>query len=310
MTKRIALTGATGFLGSHLIEELLSRGYLVNALTRKEQPAKESVQWVHGDLENEHALTQLIEDCDTIINVAGLIKAKKASDFMVANAHAVVKLKSIAKKATHNPLFIQISSFAARERHLSDYAESKYQGEEMLKIGDDIRWTILRPPAVYGPGDIETLKIFKVVNSGFAFFPANKKNRVSWIHISDLCNAIATLVETENCEKKTYEVDDGVSNGYSHEEFFKIAAQVMNKSVVSATIPKPVLKTIGSINQILSTLMNYAPMVTSKKVNEICHSDWVLNKNIDFKSTGWLPKIRLTDGLKETLDWYKNNEYI
>lgn len=310
MTKRIALTGATGFVGRHLIEELLSRGYSVNALARKEQQQKEGVQWIYGDLENENALTQLIEGCDTVINVAGLIKAKKANDFMIANAHAVAKLKSILKKSPQNPLFIQISSFAARERHLSDYAESKYQGEEMLKIGNELRWTILRPPAVYGPGDTETLKIFKVVKSGFAFFPGNKNNRVSWIHISDLCSAIATLVETENCENITYEVDDGAPDGYSHEEFFKITAKVMNKSVVSTTIPKPVLKIFGSINQVFGALLNYAPMVTSKKVNEICHTDWVLNKNIDFKSTGWRPKKRLTDGLKETLDWYKNNEYI
>ncbi len=310
MTKRIALTGATGFVGSHLIKNLLSRGYLVNALARKEQQTEDGVQWIYGDLENENALAKLIEDCDTVINVAGLIKAKKTSDFMSANAHAVTKLKSISKKSPHNPLFIQISSFAARERHLSDYAESKYQGEEILKIGDEVRWTILRPPAVYGPGDIETLKIFKVVKSGFAFFPANKNNRVSWIHISDLCDAIATLVETENCENTTFEVDDGAPDGYSHEEFFKITAKVMDKSVISTTIPKPVLKIIGSTNQVLGKLMNYAPMVTSKKVNEICHSDWVLNKNIDFKTTGWHPKIRLEDGLKETLDWYKNNKYI
>lgn len=310
MTKRIALTGTTGFVGGHLLEELLSRGYLVNALTRKNQPPKDGVKWTLGDLQNEAALADLLDGCDIIINVAGLIKAKSAQEFMSANSLAVATLKSIVNKSSLNPLFIQISSYAAREPQLSDYAESKYQGEEMLKIGDEIRWTILRPPAVYGPGDTETLKIFKIIQHGLVLYPANKDNRVSWINISDLSIAIADLIEIKNCEKKTFEVDDGAANGYSHEEFFNTASQIMGKSTVKITIPKIFLKIIGSMNELFGMLLNYAPMASSDKINEICHDDWVVDKKLDFQETGWTPKTNLNDGLKETLDWYKNNEYI
>lgn len=310
MTKRIALTGATGFVGQNLLEELLSRGYQVNALTRKIQNPKTGVNWIPGDLQNIDALTKLLDGCDVLINVAGLIKAKSKEEFMSANAHAVATLKSIVNKSHLNPLFVQISSYAARERHLSDYAASKYQGEEMLKIGDQIRWTIIRPPAVYGPGDTETLKIFKVINNGIALYPSDKNNRVSWIHISDLCVAITDLVELENCEKKTFEVDDGADNGHSHEEFFEISSKLLSKTPIKLTAPRFFLKIIGWTNELFAVLLRYAPMVSSKKVNEICHSDWTLDQNLDFRNTGWKPKIKLKDGLKETLDWYRNNEYI
>lgn len=310
MTKRIALTGATGFVGSHLLDELLSRGYFVNALARKEQPPREGVNWILGDLQNEGALTELIDGSHVIINVAGLIKAKSANDFMAANSQAVATIKSIVKKSSLNPLFIQISSYAAREPQISDYAMSKYQGEEMLKIGDEIRWTVLRPPGVYGPGDTETLKIFKAIRYGVAFYPASKNNRVSWIHVADLSNAIADLSEMENCEKKTFEVDDGTANGYSHEEFFNTTSLLMSKSPLRITVPRVVLYAIGSVNELLGILLNYAPMVSAKKVNEICHDNWTLNTSIDFQKTGWSPKINLKDGLEETLDWYKNNQYI
>ncbi len=310
MTKQIALTGATGFVGRNLLKELLSQGYQVNALTRKEQSPEQGVNWISGDLQNEVALKALLQDCDALINVAGLIKAKSADEFMDANAHAVTRLKTILKESPKSPLFIQISSYAAREPQLSDYAFSKYQGEEMLKIGDQINWTILRPPAVYGPGDVETLKIFKIINHGLSLFPANKDNRVSWIHVSDLSKAIANLIEAPDINKKTFEVDDGAENGYSHEEFFTIAAKLIDKNPIKLTASKFILKVIGSLNDLFGFILNYAPMVSSKKVNEICHEDWVLNKELDLQKTGWEPKIPLNSGLKETLDWYKNNEYI
>ena len=102
------------------------------------------------------------------------------------------------------PHFIQISSLSAREPQISDYAFSKYQGEENLKNNKtSLNWTIVRPPGIYGPQDTETLKIFSMLKWHFALFPANRHNRVSWIHVNDLVKAISLLIENKNILAKS-----------------------------------------------------------------------------------------------------------
>lgn len=310
MTKIIALTGATGFVGRHLLHALASEGYVIKALTRRPQSDLKNVIWVSGDLENQSSLKELVDDVDVIINVAGLIKAKTLDEFMLANATAVKNLL-YAIGPDKKPHFIQISSLAARKESISDYAFSKKQGETFLKSDQKkLPWTIVRPPGIYGPGDRETLKIFKMLKSRVALYPSNRKNRVSWINVTDLVSAIIHLMNNENYYQKVLEVDDGNKEGYSHEQFYHTASNILHINPFYVTVPKFILKIVGHTNDILGRLFSYAPMLSSKKVNEICHPDWVCRKNDDFHMDDWHEKVDLKSGLKETLDWYKNNEYI
>lgn len=308
MTKTIALTGATGFVGGHLLDELVTRGFTVKALTRRPQKNIDNVTWISGDFENCAALNELNEDADIIINVAGLVKAKNKNDFLNANSIAVSNLLASIKPET-SPHFIQISSLAAREPQLSDYAFSKHDGEKLI-IASNQNWTIIRPPGIYGARDTETLKIFKLLKCRLSLFPANRHNRVSWIHVSDLVDAIIHQIDNKVYFGKTLEIDDGKEDGYSHEEFFTYCEDALSVKTLKITTPKFILKIIGHINDILGRIFNFAPMVSSKKVNELCHPDWVCRKNDEFQLTDWKAKITLKEGLKETLDWYKNNEYI
>lgn len=310
MTKIIALTGATGFVGRHLLHTLASHGFIIKALTRRPQSDLKNVIWVSGDLENQSSLKELVEDADVIINVAGLVKAKNLTDFLDANANAIENILN-AIDSHKKPHFIQISSLAAKEENISDYAFSKRQGEKILQSNTQERpWTIIRPPGIYGPKDNETLKIFKMLKSGLAFFPDNKNNHVSWINIKDLVSAIIHLMNNEKYFQRILEIDDGNQNGYTHEEFYKTVCEILNVRPFYITIPKSILKLFGHINDIFGRIFNYAPMVSAKKINEICHSDWVCRKNDEFAINDWQAKIDLKTGLKETLDWYKNNEYI
>ncbi|MCC3860642.1 NAD-dependent epimerase/dehydratase family protein [Pseudemcibacter aquimaris] len=307
MTKTIALTGATGFVGGHLMSRLTSQGFHVKALTRRPQPEIQNVTWISGDLDNDASLKELVENADAIINVAGLVKAKNKDDFLNANADAVSKLVSLLNPKQH---FIQISSLAAREPQISDYAFSKYQGEVMLQESGHDNWTIIRPPGIYGPNDFETLKIFKMLKSRFAFYPANKDHRASWIFVDDLVEAIIHTINNQKYINRTLEMDDDAPNGHSHEEYFNTASEILNISPVKITIPKFLLSTAGHINDIMGRIFGYAPMVSSKKVNELCHPDWICRKTQDFQMDDWAAKTDLKTGLKETLDWYKKNKYI
>lgn len=303
MTKTIALTGATGFVGGHLLSALISQGYSVKAITRRPQQSIDNVTWISGDLDNDGALKELIQGADAVINVAGLVKAKNYGEFLNANATAVERMISMLSS---DQQFIQISSLAAREENISDYAKSKFQGEQYLINNTHKNWTIIRPPGIYGPNDFETLKIFKMLKSRFAFYPANKNHRVSWIYVDDLVDAIIHTIGKGDHSGKILEIDDGANNGHSHEEYFKAASDILDISPIKMTIPKFILKTIGHINDILGRIFGYAPMVSSKKVNELCHHDWVCSNNMP----NWKAKTDLKTGLKETLDWYKKNEYI
>lgn len=311
MTRRIALTGATGFVGKHLLDELISQGYHVNALTRRPQSEKDNVNWILGDLDNQNALADLLEETEALINVAGLIKAKTKQQFLAANTDAVetlIKHSSSLDKPYH---FIQISTLAAREGNISEYAESKHNAEMLFqKLNGDLKWTIIRPPAVYGPEDIETLKIFKSLKWRLALIPIDKKARVSWIHVSDLANAIASSINNENCFSKTFEIDDGAKHGYSHDDFYNTASALLNVSPIKITLPKFILKIIGHVNDIFGRIFGYTPMLSAQKVNEICHPNWVIRKTPDFKITKWDAKYDLRQGLEQTLNWYKNNKYF
>lgn len=311
MNKKIALTGATGFVGRHLLKELISNGYTVTALTRRPQQPQENVKWVIGDFAEKTALHELVKDADIIINVAGLVKARTKSDYFAANADAVTNLLSAIKTSTKNPHFIQVSTLAAREAHISNYAASKHQGEMHLKNNKmDINWTIIRPPGVYGPKDSETLKIFKALTWRIALSPSSSSLRVSWIHVSDLVKAISHLVENQNYYKQTIEVDDGQDNGYSHKEFYTIAAKILQIKPLNITLPKFILKAIGHINDIVGRIFDYTPMVSAMKVNEMCHPNWVCQKKNEPQIKGWSPEYDLESGLKDTLDWYTKNNYI
>jgi len=320
MTKIAAVTGATGFVGKHLICELIAQGFQVNALTRrprpkKEKPEKENINWISGDLDNRLALMELVKNADVVYHLAGLVKAKSKDDFNHVNSHAVKTLVDVihqsATKPHAKPHFILLSSLAARERKLSAYAESKRKGEEILtEHAGDMSWTILRPPGVYGQEDKETLKIFKAVSYRMSILPGSADNRASWIYAPDLARALIAVTDNQACYGQILDVDDGKKDGYANQEMYETAADILNISVFNVVMPRFILKAFGHINVLFSTLFDYIPMITPEKVNELCHSDWICHGPHVMKLTNWKPETSLKRGFEKTLKWYKDNNLM
>ncbi|PHZ83826.1 epimerase [Paremcibacter congregatus] len=306
-----AVTGATGFVGKHLVRELVAQGIQVRALTRRPQEDNDNVTWVNGDLDNIAALESLISGADIVYHLAGLVKARTKQDFFRVNSESVTTLATLAEKSGKKPHFILLSSLAARERHLSSYAESKRQGEENLQqSAGEMPWTILRPPGIYGPEDTETLKIFKAVASRFAPIPGDPFNRASWVYAPDLVQAMIAVADNVKCQGKILDVDDGKDSGYSLRDLYETAAQELRVRPLRVTVPKIILKTIAYGNVLFSTLFRYTPMVTPEKVNELYHPDWICHGTHVMKLTNWNPETNLEKGFKATLKWYKDNNLI
>ncbi|HZU51772.1 MAG TPA: NAD(P)-dependent oxidoreductase, partial [Sphingomicrobium sp.] len=155
---RLAITGGTGFIGSHLIDVALAAGHEVNALTRRPQGPRLGVEWIAGDLSARDSLERLVRDAEAIIHVAGTITATNAKGFEEGNVAGTLAMLAAAT-AGGVQRFVQVSSLAAREPKLSLYGASKARAEELVH-SSGLNWAIVRPPAVYGPGDKETLELF------------------------------------------------------------------------------------------------------------------------------------------------------
>lgn len=334
----VAVTGATGFIGGRIIDRLLRQGVQVRALTRRaiSRPAtspatpapeqgltcspatpahEQGLTWIRGSLDDDDALRALIGGADALVHCAGLVKARNRAEFFAANADAVRRLAAIAASASPDLHLVHLSSLAAREPSLSDYAASKAAGEEILRENAaGLGWTILRPPAVYGPGDREILKLFKSLRLGLAFLPGGGARHASVIHVDDLSAAVTAVLASPGPESpasgRTFELDDGRPGGYELAEIYALAAELLDKRLRTITVAPQVLTFAARANRAIAHLRGRAPMVTPGKIAELLHPDWVA-RSPNLAETGlWRPEISLRDGLAATLQWYRSEGYL
>ncbi len=213
---RLAITGGTGFVGSHVIEAALAAGHEVRALTRREQPPRERLGVdARQPRRPRRARSAWSTDADAIIHVAGVINAPDAAGFELGNVAGTLAMLAAAT-AGGVRRFVHVSSLAAREPALSLYGASKARAEELVE-SCGLDWAIVRPPAVYGPGDKETLELFRMARRGLVLLPP--RGRVSLIHVADLARLLLALTARGTPKRRVIEPDDGTPGGWSHKAF-------------------------------------------------------------------------------------------
>lgn len=306
----VAVTGATGFVGMHLIRHLAIQGWDVRALTRRPQATLESgITWVPGSLEDERSLIDLTRGATACIHVAGAIKGRNRDDFARANIEGTERVLA-ACRTSGVEKFIHVSSLAAREPNLSDYAWSKRQAEEAVRANASGRWAMVRPPAVYGPGDRETLSLFQATKLGVAPLP-NPRARASLIHVSDLSAALIASLEADDCiHGHVAEVHDGQPGGYLLADLYKRIGAALGKRVRLVPVPGLLLRGVGQANAVLAPFLGRVPMVTPGKVRELLHPDWSTQDDTLNRLTGWQPNIPAEDGLASTARWYRAEGWL
>ena len=279
--KVVAVTGATGFVGGWILRRLTEAGFQVRALTRRPSPdaASQQVTWIPGSLEDEASLGVLLDQADAVVHCAGAIKARSRDEFFDVNAGGTRRLAGVASAMVKPPRFILLSSLAAREPHLSSYAASKRAAEKVLRaFSPRLPALILRPPAVYGPGDMETLRIFKLVEQGLFVAPASG-GKVSLIHADDLARAVAGVLQAggqaEAVPGQPVEFDDGRPGGYSWPEIAAAAGAAMGKTPRILRLPGAALYMVGAAGSLGSLLTGRPSVVSIEKMREFLHPDWV-----------------------------------
>ncbi len=304
----LALTGATGFVGSHVLHAALNAGWHVRALARDPArlPEHPTLQPMRGDLEDANALARLVVGADTVLHVAGLVAAARRADFHRINAEAAGRLAEAAARAGARR-FVHVSSLAAREPHLSPYAASKRASEDAVRdafAGSTGSIAILRPPAVYGPGDRATLGLFDQLSRSVALLPGRRDMRVSLVHVRDLASALLHLAASNDADGEVLEVDDGTREGYTWEEMARIAGEVLGRPVKVILLPRVLVRLAGHGADLVSALTGRAFMLSAAKTRELYHPDWTVRPPTLAERTDWTPRIRFAEGFRETLQWY------
>ena len=293
----LAITGGTGFVGGTLVRHAVMRGHKVRALTRKPQTSTGKVEWISGALDQTESLVRLMVGAETVIHVAGAINAADRAGFQDANVFGTLNVVEAAKAAGVKR-FIHVSSLAAREPELSDYGWSKARSEQIVGASG-LDWTIVRPPAVYGPGDRETLELFRMAKRGLVFLPP--AGRMSVIEVSDLSRFLLTLIPAEATLGDTYEPDDGYEHGWTHRQFAEaIVTAVGRKRAAIFATPRMLMRFGARLDRLLR---GKRAKLTLDRAAYFSHPDWVAKRRPPAEL--WRSHIETNAGLKATAVAYK-----
>jgi dihydroflavonol-4-reductase len=322
------VTGATGFVGSHLVDKLLNLDFEVYCLKRKTSNLRwlkdKEINFVEGDLFDNDVLEDVIKKVDYVFHVAGVVKSKKKQGFYKGNSEATKNLVEIAYKV--NPKlkrFVHVSSLAACgpnpndkpitedyiPRPITTYGLTKRLAEkEVLKFKDKLPITIVRPPAIYGPRDAEILIYFKTFNKGLNSIIGFDDKYLSLVYVEDFVQGII-LASKDNI--KSGEIYFISSDGeYNWDQIAEITSGIMNKKALKMRMPHFVVYSVGFFAQMISVFSNNAPTLNLEKCLDITRERWVCSNEKAKKELNFKPEYSLEKGFKKTIDWYKENKWL
>lgn len=327
------VTGANGFVGSHLVERLLSRGYQVTCLVRKTSNLRWlsglNVEYVYANISEKDTLKNALKEIDFVFHVAGLIKkysclAKSKEEYFKVNYKGTRNLLEVCLEG--NPQikrFVYISSQAAMGpgkdeqpldetspcNPITNYGKSKLKGEKIvLEYSSKLPVTIIRPPALYGPRDSDFLIIFGIVNKGLKTVLGKGESYVNLCYIEDLIDGIILAAESPKAIGQIYFIaDDQV---YPRREIPEIIAKVLNKKTITLRIPNALLFTVAFVSENIFRLLGKPVLLNVQKVKEISQKYWVCDVSKAKKELGFSPKYKLEEGAGKTARWYKEKGWL
>ncbi len=302
---RIAVTGGTGFVGGALLELAVQRNLAVRALARRPQAERAGIVWCQGDLAAPAALAELMAGTDAVIHLAGTVSAVDPAQFAegnVAGTHAVLA----AAEAAGVGRMLFVSSLAAREPALSAYGASKAEAEARVRASR-LPSTIVRPPAVYGPGDRDMLELFRAA-ARWGVVPMPRGGRASLIHVADLARLLLDLVQAgEQVSGQLFEPDDGRAGGWPHAELGRAIGEAVGRRARLIELAPRTLRWAARAD----TLVRGAKArLTLDRAGYMAHPDWAVSPAAEVPAELWVPEIATPEGLRETAAWYRAQGWL
>jgi len=327
---KVLVTGATGFVGSHVVDVLLERGYMVSYVAR----STSNVQWLHdkeasrmdGSLFDMKSLRAAVEQADMIIHVAGLTAAKNEAEFMRGNRDATRNVLD-AIRAYHPEIkrYVHVSSLAVagpspdEENPVTEdsgyspitaYGRTKKLAEDLVnEAGKEFPITIIRPPAVYGPRDSAILTFFQTINRGIAPLIGFDEKKLSLIHARDLARGIVDAAESPSAIGQTYFISS--DEAYSWPQVAKVTAEVLGrKSLFKIRIPHPIVYAIAGISGVVAKLRGKAAVLDYEKGHDMTRKYWTCGNSKALRDFGFKQEISLEEGIRDTVEWYRKHGWL
>jgi len=300
----LAITGGTGFVGQAVLDEAARQGIDVKALARREQPPRAGVEWLRGDLADTAALDPLVTGTKAVLHIAGVVNTPDPLGFHLGNVRGTEDLLA-ASRAAGVQRFVFVSSLAAREPDLSRYGRSKRDAEEAVKASG-LDWTIVRPPAIYGPRDREIFEMFRAAKWGFV--PMPPAGRASILHVGDLARLLLALVPGgAGVSRQTFEPDDGRAGGWSHRELAQAIGRAVGRRVWAPHVPAPVMRAAAWLD---GRLRGGSARITPDRVGYMVHPDWVSRPGMAVPGEVWSAQVPTAEGLAATARWYRDSGWL
>lgn len=301
----VAVTGATGFVGQAVLMAAGRQQIEVRALTRRKQRLRGGVEWVDGDLSDKAALKRLMEGASAVIHIAGVVNAPDPAGFEEGNVQGTLRVIEAAH-AMGVSRMVHVSSLSAREPQLSVYGASKLRGEKLVRASG-LDWTVVRPPAVFGPRDTEMLDLFRLARKGVV--PLPPPGRLSVIHVADLAELLlALLPSSEETTHQVFEPDDGEPGGWTHVRLAQaIGAAVSQKPIRPLSLSPGVVKLAARADRMVR---GKKAKLTPDRASYICHPDWTVGEGAQPPASLWRPRIDTREGLHATAAWYREAGWL
>ena len=302
----VLLIGSTGFIGRRIELQLRDYDVQVRCLVRAEtarrlgmpdQDGGTNPQLIVGDLTDRAVLSRALAGVNAVIYAAGSVRGRVPDDFETANVTGVAAVAREMQRAQAQARLLLISSLAASQPQLSHYARSKRLGEQALQQFAGLRWCVLRPPAVYGPGDVEMRPVIDLLLRGIILRFGRRTQRIALLHVDDLARAVCAWLISGRGDGGTFALDDGFVGEAGPAYGWHDMTALLNGRRLEIPVPGALLRTLAGVNLQLSRLFGYAPMLTPGKVRELQHERWVCDNSAFTALTGWEPEFGLRRGI-------------
>lgn len=325
----VFVTGGTGFIGSHLVDELLKKNYKIKCLVRKTSNLRwlegKPVEYVYGGLFDNDVLAEAVKGVDYVYHIAGVTFAKTKKEYFRGNSEATKNFLNVCYKS--NPdlkRFLFVSSQTAvgpspdRDHPVDEetpyypittYGRSKAEAEKaVIEYFNKMKCTVVRAPAVYGPRDVAILEYFKAMSKGLQALIGFKEKLVSLINGIDLVDGIILAAEAETAVSQIYFITS--EKFYSWKEVGKMTSCLMGKKNVRIKIPHFAVYMVGAFAQFFSLFQKKPAILNIEKCKDLTRQYWTCSVEKAKRELGFKERLGLENGFKQTIDWYRKAGWI
>ena len=322
------ITGATGFIGSHLVDALLERGCKVHCVVRETS----NLQWLDtsrvtlhtGDLHQPETYRDCLPEVDYVFHSAGITRANNRHEYLHNNARVCIPFyRSCVEYGKRIKGVVHVSSLAAvgpthPEQKVDEdtpchpltyYGKSKLTGEEIaLGYAPELPMVVIRPPVVYGERDVNFFTYLKAINWRMAIKIGTTPRTLSLVYVKDLVDALIRAAEAPNRDKNIFFTTDG--NVYSWDDVANAAMKALNVRAQTIVIPVSLMGFAAMISEFLAKMGNRVPLIDRQRMIDLRQSSWTASSDRFFDHYSFQPRYDLDRGLKETCTWYKQQGWL